>query len=777
MLVKIMKKPTVSFLLIPLCLFFPLVVYSENSSGWFWQNPLPTGGDIHDVWVFDENRACLAVQSGLMMQTYDGGETWEYSNLEIQGERIDSIYSLQFVNEDTGFVVCNVEVLGSNMIFASHLFKTDDGGDNWELVEIPVDYFNSFVMADDSTGWLTQRPIVSDSKIYKTMDCAETWELQCSADIWVDKIFAIDALHVWGCSYYASNDRNKNLIKSSDGGETWEYCGISVVDIGVDQIFDIFFINDSTGWAAVDPWGLSVIWRTDDSGETWVQQYERDDDADFSDIYFVNADTGFVVTNYYLPSNNVVRTVDGGITWEEIPLDTDLPNVKFIHFADERIGWTAGDNGTIYSTSDAGITWESICSGTYMDIDDIFFTDEMHGWGSGRGIIRTRDGGNNWEQLDVPFLERYHNYDIYFLDKNIGWVSGDDSTIMKTEDGGENWDIYEYTLGSYLYDLYFFDEMNGLSCGSSGTLGRTSDGGQTWESIDLNIDEYLSSFFFLDDNTGWIQAGKKVARTTDGGGSWTVSDTIPSSEYSYIYDLFFLDNLHGLAVGGRPNHYTVLEGIIWRTFDGGQTWEVQDSSSDYFNSSVHFTDDLNGWIVGYKGLYSGMGDAPPSGIVYKTDDGGYTWTEEKMPIGSLHFNNVLFVNESTGWITSKCGSILKTTTAGKPEPGDNYDQIPRDYDFIDVYPNPFNSKARIKVNLPYDSNMILSVYNIIGQRVAKITDDYFNKGQHSFSYNAYYQSSGIYFIKASVNPVIPPMRDRGTHPVKQSQVKKILLVK
>jgi len=770
MSMKTMKNLTVSTFILLICLILSIVFNAEANSGWFWQNPLPTGGDIHDVWVFDENHVYLAIQSGLMMQTFDGGETWESYNLEIQGERIDSLWDLQFVDENTGFVVCNIEKLGVNMIFASHLFKTQDGGKNWELVKIPVDYFNAFVMADDSTGWLTQRPIVSESKIYKTTDCAETWDLQWSDNYWVDKIVAIDALKVWGCSYYASNDRDSKLIKSSDGGETWEYGEITVDDISIERLLDLFFINDSTGWVTVDTEGArNAVWRTDDSGETWMQQYDKGPYVDITDLYFVNADTGFIVTQDNTPGNYVVRTVDGGLTWEEIPLETDLPDVKFIHFADERYGWIAGDKGAIYSTSDFGVTWESKSSGIYMDIDDIYFADEMNGWVTGRGIIRTKDGGNTWEHLDVPFLERYNHYNIYFLNNNIGWASSNDSTILKTLDGGDSWDSIEYTLGSRVSDVYFFDEMNGFACGSQGTIGRTFDGGYNWESIDLFINDYLASFSFLDDSTGWAYSSKRVTRTTDAGESWTVSDTIPSSDYSSIRDLYYFDELNGLAIVGKPSPYSDIEGNIWRTFDGGQTWELQDSSFNYFTCSLQFTDSMKGWIVGYRGASGGMGAMAPSGIVYKTNDGGYTWIEEKMPISSLQFNDVFFINDSTGWITTRKGSILKTTTAGENPPGDNSPNIPENYDLLDVYPNPFNSTARIKVNLPYDSQLKLSVCNILGQRVTSIMNEFFSMGQYDFSFNATDQASGIYFVQATINPVNGA--DRAT------QIKKIVLIK
>jgi photosystem II stability/assembly factor-like uncharacterized protein len=51
-------------------------------------------------------------------------------------------------------------------------------------------------------------------------------------------------------------------------------------------------------------------------------------------------------------------------------------------------------------------------------------------------------------------------------------------------------------------------------------------------------------------------------------------------------------------------------------------------------------------------------------VILETTDGGVTWTIQLGDVGRLR--SVFFVDESTGWIVGRWGTIFKTTTGGKP---------------------------------------------------------------------------------------------------------------
>lgn len=63
------------------------------------------------------------------------------------------------------------------------------------------------------------------------------------------------------------------------------------------------------------------------------------------------------------------------------------------------------------------------------------------------------------------------------------------------------------------------------------------------------------------------------------------------------------------------------------------------------------------------------------------------------------------------------------------------------------YPNPFNSRTEIRYFLPEPGHVRLTVYNIVGQKVATLVDDDQQNGYHGATWNSDGESSGIYFYK------------------------------
>lgn len=79
------------------------------------------------------------------------------------------------------------------------------------------------------------------------------------------------------------------------------------------------------------------------------------------------------------------------------------------------------------------------------------------------------------------------------------------------------------------------------------------------------------------------------------------------------------------------------------------------------------------------------------------------------------------------------------------------------------FPNPFNPSTTITISIPRDSHLVVSIYNLSGQRVAIIADERVKAGRFSFSWNARGMPSGIYFCKAQSENAV--------------DVKKVMLVK
>jgi len=63
------------------------------------------------------------------------------------------------------------------------------------------------------------------------------------------------------------------------------------------------------------------------------------------------------------------------------------------------------------------------------------------------------------------------------------------------------------------------------------------------------------------------------------------------------------------------------------------------------------------------------------------------------------------------------------------------------------YPNPFNANTKIKYNLQNPGNVILKIYNISGQEIGTLVNEYQTMGEHEITWNPKGLSSGIYFFK------------------------------
>jgi hypothetical protein len=79
------------------------------------------------------------------------------------------------------------------------------------------------------------------------------------------------------------------------------------------------------------------------------------------------------------------------------------------------------------------------------------------------------------------------------------------------------------------------------------------------------------------------------------------------------------------------------------------------------------------------------------------------------------------------------------------------------------YPNPFNPSTNIPFELSKSSVVNIEIFNLLGQKVATLTNELYSAGRHTIAWNATNYSSGIYFYRLTAGDVI--------------QTKKLMLIK
>jgi hypothetical protein len=72
---------------------------------------------------------------------------------------------------------------------------------------------------------------------------------------------------------------------------------------------------------------------------------------------------------------------------------------------------------------------------------------------------------------------------------------------------------------------------------------------------------------------------------------------------------------------------------------------------------------------------------------------------------------------------------------------------PKDFTLFQNYPNPFNPATTIKFALPVNTKLVISIYNLLGEKISEVFNGEIEEGYHEFEFNAVNIPSGVYFYR------------------------------
>ncbi len=283
--------------------------------------------------------------------------------------------------------------------------------------------------------------------------------------------------------------------------------------------------------------------------------------------------------------------------------------------------------------------------------------DANTGWAitEQNNILHTTDGGNHWQDVTPPSIDRPQvpfspNLTYDFFSPSVAWVA---SFVRDTSD------------------------LNGKT-----KLFRTTNSGQTWTRTNIQGD-IPGQIIFTDSQHGWMfsgtgfaagSSGADIFRTTNGGATWTKVAVAGPSTADQPGALPFNGDKTGM---GALNALTAWatgtqngpNGFVWLyvTHDGGATWQHQTlplpSSID--PSTVQVTTNPPTFFNAQDGILPAVFQTPNSlsGDLYVTHDGGATWQGGAL-IEAAEFD---FINANQGWATNGAatgGPILYSTSDG-----------------------------------------------------------------------------------------------------------------
>jgi photosystem II stability/assembly factor-like uncharacterized protein len=730
-----------------------------------WQ--ILSGGNFNSIDYVDENVMYLYSEStrwgswgiiGDIWKTEDSGETWT----EIRLEEWSIYYGLDFYNDSVGMIQARKSGGDSTCIL-----KTMNGGESWQLsylfpdslqacktnisliteniafIKIHRDYFENFIIRTINGGvtWSVIKPIPQAGDITYLHFFDENNGFIIQDDIW----------------------NPPSVLITVDAGESWQKYTLN----GLSDIGDVEVVNDTTIYfnATTDIPDEKIFCKTNDIFNSYSTIFQTSLGG-INSFYAKDEHTIFALRSDN-DTTNVIKSIDGGTTWHHkqrihTGFDSEYGD---IFLSDSNIGFILGD-GLLHKSTDNGENWKLFKIG--YPFKNTFFIDQNKGfllgsypvWRAPGVLFFTNDGGRTWlhnfnpiNSASIVFLNEYEG----FLLENR-WDSGSASraAIYKTTDQGNTWiECYTNSPGSSYSlrgeELSVLNDSTILVIGgrsrgdplSGSIIISSSDKGENWNLAwdYLSGQSYpfgLNSINVINGNA-WAVGDNGLIVKSIAIDSFQVNDSLTTLP---LKDVFFCDEYHGWISGGYFENVTDFQSTLFKTEDGGHIWQEITLDQNFIND-MYFTDSLHGWAVGHDTITTThwLGQ----GVILETTDGGCNWTpvleDLSGPLNDLHFNS------GVGWAVGEDGLILRTDNWTTWIDQSTRKTYPSKYKLIQNYPNPFNPVTTIKYHIPNSEQVKLSIYNVLGQMVARLVNKKQSAGTYKVEWNASGFASGIYFYR------------------------------
>lgn len=335
-----------------LLFLIPVTVHPQ----WFQHASIPTDTDLNKITFIDSFHGWILGDSGTILHTSDGGSTWEIQYY-LTGVSFGDICMIDSL---TGWLV------GHGPDTSGYILKTTDGGNNWILRETSPHYLYDVCFTDSLHGWIIgEAEERMPCMLRLTGDGGTTWSETFIPDVMVpyDVIFTDSMTGFIGGAYHNGSDLCSRVLKTSDGGVTWQ---VKLTSCSDPFCFykSLEFTNDSVGWLV---------------GESWIEG-----------IHGAEAEYGFIMA-----------TTNGGETWNSIFSDEIFPKAACPQSG--QSGWAVGPSGLFMFTDNDGDDWEIMYPPPGEYLNDITFIDDDTGWAVGRnGTVMYTLNNGTMDVSDVP---------------------------------------------------------------------------------------------------------------------------------------------------------------------------------------------------------------------------------------------------------------------------------------------------------------------------------------------------------------------------------------
>lgn len=571
-------------------------VWKTNDFGRTWKpifDDQPTGS-VGDIAISPSNPNVIYVGSGEGLQRPDlsvgdgiykssnGGKTWINTGLK-DGQQIGGM-AIDPKNENRVFAAVLGHPYGPNT--ERGVYRTLDGGKNWERV----------LYKDENTGAIQVTIDPNNSNIVY-------------ADLWAGR------QGPWENGEW--NGKESGLFKSIDGGTTWKKLttGLPTTEQGLGRIgFCIAPSNSNRMYATVDAGKYGGIYRSDDAGENWYlanpdeRFWGRGDD--FAEVRVDPKNEDIVYTADVV----VWKSTDGAKNWSAFrgaPGGDDYHRI-WINPDNSNIILIASDQGAIITVNggETFSSWYNQATAAFYHVSaDNDFPYNVYSGQQESGSVgiasRSNDGQISYREWHPVAAEEYGYVVADPLNPNIVY-GGKISKYDKRNGQSQNISPEAVRSGKYRFIRtapVLFNPIDKKTLYYAGNvLFKTMDGGNKWDVISPDLSR---ENWDIPESVG-IFTKEEMKKMPRRGVIYTVAP-------SYV-------DINTIWCGTD-------DGLIHVTHDGGKTWKNVTPPSITSWSKVSLMDashtDANTAYAAVNRIR--CDDQRPH--IYKTTDGGKTWTE------------------------------------------------------------------------------------------------------------------------------------------------------
>jgi photosystem II stability/assembly factor-like uncharacterized protein len=514
--------------------------FSTTDGGTTWKRHwnLITGEPLNTVYIGPENRVMIAGKQGTLCYTDDEGKSWKYAEIDsqIRGQR-HSLTTIAFSKPGIGClgtasghilittdsaktwrVITRFPQAIHHIAFRDTSFgmavgafgfraRTTDGGRTWiGGVDLTSNSYQQVAFHPGGKALLVGGFF---GALYNSTNGGINWRNQSN-----DSCVWYKAAAFCNDSVAILTGTNGVIRRSTDGGSSWR----SVNSACQTDFRALYFVNDSLGYAGG---AAGILARSRNGGRSW-QPLPPLPNRTIHALHFRTPAVGFAL------SRGVYVTADSGLTWNPIMADTTIADSSLmnqqwysIDFPTPALGWIVGDSGQVLRTIDGGQSWERY-SPRFTDktLNSISFATPAIGVAVGLydTYFATADSGKTWQSFisgaPVPLVAE-------MADEIRGFSVGFRGTISRTIDGGKSWLNVRQQGKERLQALQVLSPDVILAAGqdvearlptAKGVFVASYDGGANWQPVTLPTDVPIYALHFFDRNTGVIATSRGLLR-------------------------------------------------------------------------------------------------------------------------------------------------------------------------------------------------------------------------------------------------------------------------